>query len=73
MQRSCSSCLRLFAAVHAMTLVAKHLPGKENDAADAISHGNLPVFFYQVPQAAIPKELLDILVLNQPEWTSAFW
>ncbi len=70
--------LSLFAAVHGVALVAEHLPGKQNEAADALSRGNLSLFFRQVPTAArestlIPQELLEILVLNQPDWTSVFW
>ena len=70
--------LSLFAARFEIVLVAEHLPGRLNVAADAISRGNLPLFFQQVPTAAqcpttIPQELLDILVAHQPDWTSAHW
>ena len=70
--------LSLFAAKFEVVLVAEHLPGRLNEAADAISRGNLPLFFRQVPTAArqptaIPKELLDILLTRQPDWTSEYW
>ena len=70
--------LSLFAAKYEVVLVAEHLPGRLNEAADAISRGNLPLFFRQVPTAArqptaIPKELLDILLTRQPDWTSEYW
>ena len=70
--------LSVFAAKYEVVLVAEHLPGRLNEAADAISRGNLPLFFRQVPTAArqptaIPKELLDILLTRQPDWTSEYW
>ena len=34
-----------------IVLYAIHLPGKQNEAADALSRDNLPLFFEQVPQA----------------------
>ncbi len=37
--------LTLFAATYDVSLVAEHLPGIQNQAADAPSQGNLPVFF----------------------------
>ena len=70
--------LSLVGAVYETTLVAQHLPGKQNGAADALSRGNLPVFFQQVPTAAstptkLSQELQDVLVSNQPNWTSKHW
>ena len=70
--------LSLFTARHNVAIIAEHLPGKENGAADALSRGNLDLFFRQVPTAnkdpaAIPQELLDVLVHQQPDWTSATW
>ena len=63
--------LSLFAAVHSVTLMAEHVPWRENVAADAISRGNLDLFFHQVPTGEkeptiIPHNLLDILVHSQP-------
>ena len=54
-----------------IALVAVHLPGKKNEAADAL-------FFAQVPNAAkepsvVPQEVLDMLVNRQPDWTSRDW
>ena len=70
--------LSLFTARHNVAIIAEHLPGKENGAADALSRCNLDLFFRQVPTAnkdpaAIPQELLDVLVHQQPDWTSATW
>ena len=65
-------------AGHSIALRAEHLPGRLNEAADALSRGNLPFFFQQVPAARqspsrLPQELLDVLVVNQPDWTSTNW
>ena len=70
--------LCLFTARHNVAIIAEHLPGKENGAADALSRCNLDLFFRQVPTAnkdpaAIPQELLDVLVHQQPDWISATW
>lgn len=67
--------LSLFAAVFKVTLTAEHLPGRENEAADALSRGNLGLFFRQVPRGekvptAIPNSFLE---MNQPDWTSTAW
>ena len=61
-----------------MVLVAAHVPGRENEAADALSRDNLPFFYAQVPNAArspsrVPQELLELLIRRQPDWTSADW
>lgn len=70
--------LSLFAAIHNVTITAEHLPGKDNEAADALSRGNLDLFFRQVPRVeraptVIPPSLLDIVLHSQPDWTSASW
>ena len=71
-------CLSLFTAAHEITIIARHLPGSENGAADALSRGNLDLFFQQVPTAekqptVIPEALLGVLVHSQPDWTSPVW
>ena len=70
--------LSLFTAGYNVGLLAEHLPGRENVAADALSRGNRDLFFQQVPSStkeptAIPKVLLDVLVNHQPDWTSRTW
>ena len=35
-----------------IAIVAVHLPGRENEAADALSRDRLPLFFAQVPNAS---------------------
>ena len=61
-----------------LTIVATHIPGKENEAAAALSRDNLPLFHAQVPHAAknpskVPQELLKLLVYCRPDWISADW
>ena len=65
-------------AVNGISLYAQHIPGKHNNAADALSRNHLPLFHQQVPSAdsqptPIPPELWQILVLSQPDWTSRSW
>ena len=65
-------------AVNGISLHAQHIPGKLNNAADALSRNHLPLFHQQVPLAdsrptPIPPELWQILVLSQPDWTSRSW
>ena len=67
-------CLFFFLANYNMFIFAEHIPGKDNVAADSLSRDNLCLFRHQVPSAApdptpIPDELLQALILQQPEWT----
>ena len=71
-------CLFFFSAHFNIFLVAQHLPGRENVAADALSRDNLPLFYQQVPSASrhptpIPEKLVWALILHQPDWTSQMW
>ena len=55
-----------------------HVRGATNVAADAMSRNDLPRFLQVVPgavpyQTPIPKGLVDLLVREQPDWTSARW
>ena len=67
--------LRILALVSALldiSISAQHLPGINNASADALSRGNVSLFFSLNPQASpipviIPQELLD-LVLNLKAW-----
>ena len=59
-------------------IVAEHIPGVENGAADALSWNNATSFHLQVPSARalptqVPAELLRSLVHEQPDWTSTSW
>ena len=62
--------LSLFAARQAVTITFDHISGKYNVAADAISQGNLPLFFQQIPgaekeQTPVPWELWELLVVQR--------
>ena len=55
-----------------------HPRSGQHNAADALSHGDLPRFLQVVPEAAsqsvpIPQQLVDLLVREQPDWTSPPW
>ena len=70
--------LFFFTARFNMSLVAEHIPGRHNEAADAVSRNNLALFYQQVPGAEqlptpIPQELWETLVTHQPDWTSVNW
>ena len=61
-----------------MFILAEHIPGKDNVAADGLSRGNLSLFYQQVPTAMphptpVPEELLQALIHQQPDWTSGSW
>ena len=65
-------------ASYQISLSARHIPGTQNGAADAISRDNLPLFFslLQVADrwpAPIPQALVALLVTERPDWTSAAW
>ena len=71
-------CLFFFWAHHNIFLVAEHIAGKDNVAADSLSRNNLPLFRQQVARATpnptrVPEELLQALIHNQPDWTSERW
>ena len=71
-------CLVFIAARYQFQLHAIHLLGTENRAADALSRDQLTVFRSMVPQAAkelavIPPELLDLLLVTKPDWTTWQW
>ena len=61
-----------------VSLTAVHIPGDDNIGADAISRDNLLLFHSQVPMAhpsptPLPDAAIDLLVLQQPDWTSRNW
>ena len=64
-----------FVARHEVTVWAEHIPGVENQSADALSRNNLQSFLLQNPGAqsrpsVLPLELIQELVLRCPDWTS---
>ena len=55
---------------------AAHIPGVDNVAADALSHGNMILFhslFPLVPQYTIPHNLIELFLLGIPDWNSGAW
>jgi len=77
----CTSCSALHLLnVHSnlFTLVSRHILGKENDLADALSRDNLPHFLAHYSQAQptptpIPALLYKALISQKPNWTSTTW
>ena len=70
--------LCLFCAIYDITLVAHHLPGVQNTAADALSRNNLPLFLSLNPQASpiptlIPSSLQDLLFDSHINANSQTW
>ena len=71
-------CLAFLTAYHQCYLHATYLPGKHNTLADALSRNNLKLFRLLHPQAQqnptpIPPELLRLVIIEQPDWTSPRW
>ena len=71
-------CLFFFVAVYQMYLEPVHLPGVRNEAADALSRGNVPRFMQLVPEAdstASPVQdgLRRALIQSTPDWSSPAW
>lgn len=71
-------CLAFIMAKYQFLLVASHIPGWLNLAADALSRNRLDPFRSIRPQtedspSAIPASLLDLLLLSKPDWTSWSW
>lgn len=65
-------------ATYDLKLWSVHVPGVLNGAADALSRNDNISFLSQVPSAlrqpdSIPLELLDVLVIRRPDWTSVNW
>ena len=70
--------LFFFLVSYNVILLGEHIPGVESGAADALSRDNRPSFLTQVPTAhreptVIPQELVQALVINQPDWTCQSW
>lgn len=70
-------CMFLFAALRSFWFCARHLPGRENILADAISRDKqtiLSSFSLQVEnQEHIPQELPQLLYQEAPDWTLRTW
>ena len=71
-------CLFFMAAHFDTCIKAVHVPGVINVAADALSRDNHTQFLQVVPGARqhptqIPQGLVDLLVIDQTDWTSPHW
>ena len=65
-------------AMFQVLVVAEHITGSCNGPADALSHNNAPSFMSQVPHACrqpseVPQELVELLLMRRPDWTSQSW
>ena len=71
-------CLTFIKVKFDFALFSSHVPGVNNELADALSHNNLPFFLRHYPQAeqrpsTLSPELLDLVVVRRPDWTSRLW
>ena len=72
-------CVFFITAFYEMFLKPVHIPGPTNTVADAISRNNMGIFQSQVPQVAtmaparIPPSVVDLLIQQCSDWTSAHW
>ena len=71
-------CLAFLSAKFQCQISASHIPGTHNNTADALSRNQLPLFLSIIPQADkhpthIPQELLQLLLIDRPDWTSQRW
>ncbi len=71
-------CLAFLEAKMEFTIWATHIQGARNQAADALSRNNVLAFRTLCPQAQeeeshIAPELLDSLLLLDPDWTCRSW
>ena len=69
-------CLHSYATYYCFNLSAAHIPGIQNTAADALSHGDLFHFhslFPQVWEHTVPPELLSPLLQPAADWSSHIW
>ena len=71
-------CLALLECSFQFTLVSKHVPGKHNDLADALSRNNHRYFlsnYHQANQSStpLPPCLYSTLILQRPDWTCKAW
>lgn len=70
--------LFFLSAHYNLQVIGQHIPGVENGAADALSRNDVSSFYQQVPLASrnptpLPAELIEMLVVSQPDWTSEKW
>ena len=71
-------CLAFLEARFSFHVVSAHIRGEDNTLADALSRNNRDLFLSLSPQAhrevaVVPAELLDVLIVTRPDWTSLHW
>ena len=71
-------CIFFVAALLEFTIRAVHIPGNQSTAADAISRNKPTLFFLQVPETnplptPVPQALIELMILQQPDWLSPGW
>lgn len=69
-------CLFFIKAIYSLELQVLHIQGVRNVLADALSRDDTNYFRSQVPKVRhfkVPEQVLRLLVLERPDWTSATW
>ena len=71
-------CLHFITAQYDIRMVAEHIQGTLNTAADALSRNSLCAFQGIIPEAdpnptLIPVMLVDTLMVTKPDWLSTNW
>ena len=69
-------CLYFYAAHFQFTYAARHIPGVNNVAADALSRNHMSTFLSLVPQGTltqIPPSATAFLLHSRPDWGSRDW
>ena len=71
-------CLAFIMAKYQFYLFATHIKGSSNHLADALSRNRHLYFLNSVPQAQqapthLSQELLDLIIIEKPDWTSRRW
>ncbi len=71
-------CLAFIMAKYNFVVSATHVRGVDNKLADALSRNKLTEFLSNYPQAQlaatrVPPELVELLLLSKPDWTSPAW
>ena len=68
-------CLYFYTAYYQFDYQAEHVPGTMNTVADALSRGNLNLFYSLAPQvvnSVVPPAIQDLIV-HRTDWESADW
>ena len=72
-------CLVFCAATHNFWFTARHVPGRINNLADAISRNRVDLFLSQAPLTMkrlpenIDPEIIRLLCLQEPDWLCPDW